>query len=489
MLSPLARLFFLLRIALEKSFLALWGKHRRFAPSPSQNVLRPVPAPQEVFPLGRSEHCPYISPWVAPEDWNKFAALHESEAEIVYFDHLLRGRPQLTFLKPAWSPELWLSVDLLFGAAYNTAYLKHLARQSSEKLMARAILQAKRIVRFPNLLIEAPFFPWQSPEHLERHRQTVHDYLTLLGVSPPAIEIRPNGSLRFRWKPSDAKVSIVIPNRNNLKLLTKCIASIYTLTDYPAYEIVVVDDHSTDPALLRYYRTLMHERDNFRVLEGEIPFNFSRACNQGAKQARGDFVLFLNNDTEVLYSDWLSNLVGVASLPGVGAVGAKLIYPNGRVQHAGVVIGLEGHAAHVFQGVSDDPFTPYGHVDWMRNVSAVTAACMLVRKDAFWEIGGFDERFQLAFGDIDFCLRLRDAGYRIVYTPDACLIHHEGKSRGKHIPPQDIRAKAEYFLQKVAEGDPYYHPHLSRAWRIPTFRWRWEQHPAQRLKEIIRHYG
>ncbi|MGB9586102.1 MAG: glycosyltransferase, partial [Anaerolineales bacterium] len=210
---------------------------------------------------------------------------------------------------------------------------------------------------------------------------------------------------------------------------------------------------------------------------------------QGAKQAMGDFLLFLNNDTEILHPDWLTNLVGVISLPGVGAVGAKLIYPNGRVQHAGVVIGLEGHAAHVFQGISDDPFSPYGHVDWMRDVSAVTAACMLVRKEVFWDVGGFDEQFQIAFGDIDLCLRLRDKGYRIVYTPDSRLIHYEGRSRGKYIPAHDIHTKADYFLGKVAEGDPYYPSQLSRAYRIPTLRRRWEQDPAERLKKIIKILG
>jgi len=154
-----------------------------------------------------------------------------------------------------------------------------------------------------------------------------------------------------------------------------------------------------------------------------------------------------------------------------------------------VIIGLEGHASHVFQGVADDPFTPYGYVDWMRNVSAVTAACMIVNKEIFWKVGGFDEQFQIAFGDIDFCLRLRDAGYRIVYTPDATLIHHEGKSRGKYIPAHDILVKRDYFLEKIKQGDPYYHPALSRAWRIPTLRRKWEQNPEERFLKIITYFG
>lgn len=495
MRSFLARLPFLLQTALEKSVLALSGQYRRYPSEGEYLFILPESLPQkDVFALlsdWDEQSCPYFSPFLSPSELMAMRNLFswETHAEILYFDHRVKKFLIPPFLKPIWSPELWLNIDLLFGAVFNVFYLKQIACQTKEKILARAVLQAKRIVRVPNLWIATSAFPWQNSDDSQQHRQTVHDYLDLLGVPLPEIATRANGSLSFRWKPSDKQVSIIIPNRNRLLFLKKCVDSIYAHTDYPNYEILVVDDHSTDPALLGYYRSQIKEKRNFRVLEGESPFNFSRACNQGARNASGEFFLFLNNDTEVLHSDWLTNLVGVARLPGVGAVGAKLIYPNGKVQHAGVVIGLEGHATHVFQGVANDPFTPYGHVDWMRNVSAVTAACMLVPKDVFWQIGGFDEQFQIAFGDIDFCLRLRDAGYRIVYTPDACLIHYEGRSRGKYIPPHDIRAKADYFLQKVAEGDPYYHPALSRAWRIPTMRWRWEQDPVGRLKKILQLYG
>jgi GT2 family glycosyltransferase len=489
------RLVFFLHTALEKSILALFGRYIKNPSKTSPSIVLPCsPTHQSLAELLENwdeQAHPYLSPFFHPADLDRVVSSlpKDGQAEILYFDHCLENHRMAPFLKPNWSPELWLNVDLLFGAAYQASFLRQLANQGDEKLIARAILRAKQIKRVPNMIIQTPDYPWQIAEQAHLHRQTVQDYLNLIGVRPPNIDFRPNGSLRFHWSLSEELVSIVIPNRNNLSLLKRCIDSIYSHTDYPNYEILVVDDHSTDADVLKYYQQQKREKWNFRVLEGEKPFNFSRACNQGAKAASGAFVLFLNNDTEVLHADWLTNLVGVAKLPGVGAVGAKLIYPNGKVQHAGVVIGLEGHASHVFQGVSNDPFTPYGYVNWMRNVSAVTAACMLLPRDAFWEVGGFEEQFQIAFGDIDLCLRLRDAGYRVVYSPDACLIHHEGKSRGKYIPAQDIRAKADYFLQKVAEGDPYYHPALSRAWRIPTLRWRWEQDPLLRLKKIIQLLG
>jgi len=492
--SYLARSSFFIRTWLEKTVLLASGyRWRRFSSVPQPHSAEPLPSGNPCLdPIQDVDEnsTPYVFPEVSANLRQQIPPqFFERDAQILFFNHALSSGNAPPFFKPEWSPELWMNVDMLYGAAYQTVYLKQLAAKSRERLLARAVLQARKILRVPNVFLRTEIFPWQDETLRRLHSQTVQDYLDILDVPLPAIEQRPNGSLRFRWQPSEKKVSIIIPNKDHPQLLKRCIHSIYANTSEEQFEILIVDDQSRDASLLTYYRQMQETKPNFRVLEGSSPFNFSRACNLGAKAARGDLLLFLNNDTEVLDGDWLSNLSGPCTLPGVGAVGAKLIYPNGKVQHAGVVIGLEGHAAHVFQGVLNDPLTPYGHVDWMRNVSAVTAACMLVPKDRFWEVGGFDERFQIAFGDIDLCLRLRDAGYRIVYTPDVCLIHHEGKSRGKFIPAQDICAKADYFLQKVAEGDPYYPPELSRAFRFPTLRWRWEQDPQQRLQTIVEVLG
>jgi len=492
--SFLARSSFFVRTLLEKTVLmALGYRWRHYAPVLQPHSVEPLP-PSSSF-LDKLQDVdenstPYVFPEVAENLRQQIPPRFlEQDAQILFFNHTLSSGNTPPFLKPEWSPELWMNVDILYGAAYQTAYLKQIAAQSKERLLARAVLQARKVLRVPNVYLRTVVYPWQDETLRCSHSQTVQDYLDLLKVPLPAIEQRPNGSLRFRWPPAEKKVSIIIPNKDHPQLLKQCVNSIYANTNEEQFEILIVDDQSRDPILLAYYRQMQETKHNFRVLEGKSPFNFSRACNLGAKVARGELLLFLNNDTEVLDSDWLTNLIGPCTLPGVGAVGAKLVYPNGKVQHAGVVIGLEGHASHVFQGVSNDPFTPYGHVDWMRNVSAVTAACMLVPKERFWEVGGFDERFQIAFGDIDLCLRLSDAGYRIVYTPDSYLVHHEGKSRGKFIPAQDICAKAVYFLQKVAEGDPYYPPELSRAYRFPTLRWRWEQDPLQRLQTIVEVLG
>ena len=414
------------------------------------------------------------------------------QEEILFFDHGITPFNKNKFhyfLKPQWSPELWLNVDILKGAAFRISFVKNMVAKYGNRWMAGAILNAQEIVHIPQSIITSFAFPWENETEREKHHHLVEDYLNLQGVPLPNISYRNNGSFKFNWQKSTKKVSIIIPNRDQPKILRRCLESIFQKTDYPNFEVIIVDDNSQNQELLDFYHNLKREKQNFRIITGQRPFNFSQACNLGASNADGEFLLFLNNDTEIISPDWLRNLVGVVRLPGVGAVGAKLIYPNGRVQHAGVIIGLEGHASHVFQGVADDPFTPYGYVDWMRNVSAVTAACMIVNKEIFWKVGGFDEQFQIAFGDIDFCLRLRDAGYRIVYTPDATLIHHEGKSRGKYIPAHDILVKRDYFLEKIKQGDPYYHPALSRAWRIPTLRRKWEQNPEERFLKIITYFG
>jgi GT2 family glycosyltransferase len=172
----------------------------------------------------------------------------------------------------------------------------------------------------------------------------------------------------------------------------------------------------------------------------------------------------------------------------VGAVGAKLLYPDGRIQHAGIIIGMEGHASHVFAGVKEGYTGPFGSVNWYRDYSAVTGACLAVRREVFESVGGFDEGYELAFSDVDICQRILQKGYRVAYTPFARLLHHEGVTRNRYIPAQDIRRGAEHFKQVVKQGDPYYNPNLSYAIRIPTFRRPREEQPIVRLEKIAQFY-
>jgi GT2 family glycosyltransferase len=254
------------------------------------------------------------------------------------------------------------------------------------------------------------------------------------------------------------RVSIVIPTRDQASLLSRCVEGIKRLSAYPDVDLIIVDNGTQEPRALAYLRTL--ERDH-TVLRDPGKFNYSRLCNSGARQAAGECLLFLNNDVEVLHPDWLTAMVEHALRPEVGAVGCRLVFPNGRTQHAGVVVGLEGTAGHPFHGRSPDTPGYMGLDRVIRNCSAVTGACLMTRQEVFHEIGGFDERYTVVLGDIDFCLRLGRRGHLIVYTPEAVLIHRESATRPRGGPAEDIEMFKTRWKDLLAAGDPYYHPELT----------------------------
>ncbi|GAP09613.1 predicted glycosyltransferases [Bellilinea caldifistulae] len=405
-------------------------------------------------------------------------------SDVLYFDLIISSFGNKYFLKPEWSPELCLSINILEKAVYRVEFLKQLNLFDHNELLSKVMECSKDVTHVQNSIIEVEESSWQNDILINQHIQSVSCIMKNWGINA-IFHMRENGSVSIKFSDIGTKISIIIPSRNNYKFISKSLGSLFTLTNYSNYEVIIVDNQSEKLDVVNLYSFYESRYENFLVIKENLPFNFSRACNQGAAIATGDLLLFLNNDTEIIDPDWLTNLAGVLQIPGVGAVGPKLLYPDGSVQHAGIVIGLEGHASHVFMGVKSDIYTPYGYVDWMRNVSAVTGACMMVRRDVFEQVGGFDESLTLAFGDVDLCLRIIDAGYRIVYTPDVQLIHYEGKTRGKYIPKQDFLAKREYFREKIKKGDPYYNPNLSRAWRIPTIRQPWEMDPVYRYDKII----
>jgi GT2 family glycosyltransferase len=256
-------------------------------------------------------------------------------------------------------------------------------------------------------------------------------------------------------------VSIIIPTRDQGALLEQCVRSIEERTAYERYEIVVLDNGSREPAALRYLDGLAARHAVHRY---PAPFNFSAICNFGAARAKGDYLLFLNDDTQVIGAQWLTAMLEHAQRARVGAVGAKLLYPYGRVQHAGVVLGIGGVAGHAFKQEADEALRPFGRPDCVRNCSAVTAACMMMARRAFDEVQGFDETFRVAFNDVDLCLRLRERGYLVVYTPRAVLYHHESATRGRSHPPDDERRCLQRWGSVIDAGDPYYSPHLT-LWR------------------------
>ena len=265
------------------------------------------------------------------------------------------------------------------------------------------------------------------------------------------------------------KVSIIIPNKNHKDDLCRCISSILTYTTYPNYEIVIVDNGSDDAEVLDYYKRI--EADpRIRVASLNIPFNFSKLNNFGVAHSTGDYILMLNNDTEVITPGWIEEMVMYIQRNDVGAVGAKLYYPDDTVQHAGIVLGLGADrvAGHIFYKVPKESVGYMGRLCYTQDMSAVTAACMLVRRDVWEKVGGMDEFFAVAYNDVDFCLRIREAGYLIVWTPFAELYHYESKTRGLEDSEEKLRRfklEADAFKKRwnsvIEAGDPYYNPNFS----------------------------
>ncbi|MFC0253173.1 glycosyltransferase family 2 protein [Massilia consociata] len=300
-------------------------------------------------------------------------------------------------------------------------------------------------------------------------RRALQDYFDGLGM-PVKVSVTAPGIYRHSWAlPEPAPLaSLIVPTRDGYQVLKTCIDSILALTSYRNYEILIVDNQSTCPQTLAYMARL--EADGrARVLHYDAPFNYSAINNFAARQARGSVLGLINNDIEVISPEWLTEMMSHAMRADIGCVGAKLYYPNDTIQHAGVICGLGGIANHSHRHFAKGSPGYFGRLWLIHNLSAVTAAVLLVRKEIFDQVGGLDEAgLPVAFNDVDFCLKVREAGYRNLWTPFAELYHHESVSRGSDETPE----KRQRFLGEIAvmEGrwaaqlryDPYYNPNLTR---------------------------
>lgn len=396
------------------------------------------------------------------------------------------------FFKPNWSPDLFLSMNY---SCHLSVFRKSIVDQISGfrkgyegsqdyDLTLRFIEKTRpeKIHHVPKILYHWRMIATSTSGGLKAKDYTVstslralRDYLTRNKIEGMVSEGLSPG--RFRVKRDiigNPKVSIIIPFRDQVKVLRRCVESILNRTDYKNFEIVLVNNQSQEKTTIDYLKELEID-PSCKILSYDKPFNFSAINNFAAKWCRSEYLLFLNNDTEVISLEWLSAMVSQIQREEVGAVGAKLIYPNGRIQHAGVIMGL-GIAGHAFKHMHGDNEGYMSMANTIRNYSAVTAACMMVKKSVFDEIGGFDEEnFSIAYNDVDLCLRLRKNGYLVVYTPYAKLYHYESLSRGddeelkKKNPEkyQRVIAERKHMLKKWKKwilNDPYYNPNLTR-WR------------------------
>jgi GT2 family glycosyltransferase len=405
----------------------------------------------------------------------------DGSIDLFYTDHDMRdeyNRRKNPFFKPDWSPDLLLSMNYITHfAVYRRrlvvsvgGFRKGFEGAQDFDLLLRATEQASRIAHVP-----LPLYSWgQAPASVatnpgakpyahEAGRRALEDAIFRRGIAGEVVDGE-GAPYRYRVKRSiigRPLVSILIPTRDNGRLLERCVRSLESRTAYQPFEILVIDNQSTDPETVAYLGRLSH-----RVLKFEEPFNFARMNNAAAAAARGEHVLFLNDDTEVITAGWLDAMLEHSQRPEVGAVGARLLFPNKTIQHAGVVIGIHGKAGHAFWGFPGDHPGYWDFARVIRNYSAVTAACLMMRRALFEEMSGFDEAFAISYNDVDLCLRLRARGYLIVYTPYATLYHHQSASRGAYDPLKD--RKYEELLQTrwkhiFENGDPSYNPNLTLA--------------------------
>lgn len=309
-----------------------------------------------------------------------------------------------------------------------------------------------------------------KPYVTEAQIKAVSEHLKRIGDTGALVESIPAISmLRVRYPVPDPEplVSLIVPTFNQRELLKTCVKGVLEQTDYKNIELIIVDNRSDDPATLSYLESLRRDA-RVKIIRDDGEFNFSRLNNAAARSARGDIVGFLNNDIQVIEPMWLREMVAQVVRPNVGAVGARLIYPHGTLQHAGVILGIGGVADHMLKHLPAQSLGYFCRAILPQNLSAVTAACMVVKGAVFKEVGGFNETsFGIAYNDIDLCLRIRQHGHLIVYTPYAELIHHESVSRGYEDTPEKLaRFQLEFEAMGARWGDalkadPYYNPNLS----------------------------
>ena len=342
-------------------------------------------------------------------------------------------------------------------------------------LVLRLTEKAKKIVHIPKVL-----YYWRAhrnsvaetvdakPYVIDAAKNAIREHLERVGLKGDVLDSRVVSMYRLKYEiEGNPLISIIIPSYDHADDLKRCIESIREKTTYENYEIIIVENNSTKQETFDYYREL-EDDPRIRMVKWDGIFNFSGICNFGVKHSKGEHVLLLNNDVEIITPDWLQEMLMYSQRKDVGAVGAKLYYPDHTIQHAGIGIGLLTLAGHYHRHFDGNHPGYMGRLSYAQDVSAVTGACMMIRRDVYDEMNGYDETFEVAFNDVDFCMRVRKAGYLIVFTPFAELYHYESKSRGLDDAPEkrarfvgEVERFQKRWAKELAEGDPYYNPNFS----------------------------
>lgn len=417
------------------------------------------------------------------------------ELDLIYSDEDkidMDGNRSDPAFKPDWSPDLLLGTNYIshlgvyrrsileeiggFRKGYEGSQDYDLVLRFTEKTTKERITHIPKVLYYWRMLPTSTAVDQGSKGYaFEAGLRAVQDALVRRGINGHATHGAANGLYDVYYDiESEKLVSIIIPTKNGYKDVQRCVSSIIEKTTYQNYEIIMADNGSTDPKMHELYAEFEQQLPGrFFVESIDIPFNFSTINNRAAKKAHGEYLLFLNNDTEVITENWLTLMVSFAQQERIGCVGAKLLYPNNTVQHAGVILGLGGVAGHGHYGYSHGDLGYFGRLAINVNYSAVTAACLLMKKADFDAVGGFEEAFTVAFNDVDLCLKVQALGRDNVWLHEAELYHFESQTRGY----DDKGKKKKRFEQEkvmmeekwgpLIENDPFYNPNLTRD--IPNF--------------------
>ena len=405
------------------------------------------------------------------------------EAALIYSDEDQigsDGKRQNPLFKPAWSPDFFDASDYMGNltvvrrelVAAAGGWQDGLEEAGDYDLKLRIVdrIEPAKIIHLAQVLVHAAQRS-ATPETAGRApiERAIRDHCVRRRVPADVVWADDAAAPRLKYRVPEPPplVSLLIPTRDRADILETCVRSILTRTTYQPYEILIIDNDSREAATQRLFEKLRRE-PSIRILSHPGPFNFSALNNSAAREANGSIIGLLNNDLEVQDGGWLSEMVALVCRPEVGCVGCKLLYPDGRIQHAGVQLGPGGLAGHGYRFAAGDAAGYLNRLRMVQNVSAVTAACLLIRKSVFDQVGGLDEsELKIALNDVDLCLKVRAAGYRNLWTPFAELLHHESISRGRDYSP----AKAQRLLHEVNTfrrrwgpaifSDPYYSPHLT----------------------------
>ena len=406
----------------------------------------------------------------------------ENEVDVLYCDED-KITPKGSLADPYFKP--CYSIDLLRNNNYichllciRRTLLEELERNTREfdgaqdhNMVLQAVERARRVHHVPRVL-----YHWRisesstsagaesKPYATEAGIRAVQAHLDRLGIAATVSQSRRPFTYKIKYEVPKSKplVSIIIPTKDLVDILKRCLDSILEKTSYDNYEIILVENNSTEARTFDYYHDLEREcGDRVRIVRWEGEFNFSKIVNYGAAHARGEYYLFLNNDTEVINPDWMETMLGICARDDVGVVGARLFFPDGTIQHAGVCVSGPA-AGHLFKNLPRGLWGYFCLADAERDLSAVTAACMMTKRKVFEEVGGFTEELSVAYNDTDYCLKIREKHLLVVYTPEAELYHHESISRGFE---RSVSRKVRYhrevaymnrrWAEYYIEGDPY----------------------------------